>query len=52
MSAKCPLAVCFQAFLGRADVSTTMNIYVDVTDALKKKELTAYDDYMTTKLET
>lgn len=27
-------------------------IYVDVTDALKKKEITAFDDYMTTKLET
>ena len=26
--------------------------YVDVTDALKKKEITAFDDYMTTKLET
>ena len=38
--------------LGHADVSTTMNIYVDVTDALKKKEITAFDDYMTTKLET
>lgn len=33
-------------------LSTTMNIYVDVTDALKKKEITAFDDYMTTKLET
>lgn len=27
-------------------------VYVDVTDALKKKEITAFDDYMTTKLET
>ncbi|GAB6957970.1 hypothetical protein JCM17042A_15640 [Ruminococcus champanellensis 18P13 = JCM 17042] len=41
-----------QSILGHADVSTTMNIYVDVTDALKKKEITAFDDYMTTKLET
>ena len=29
-----------------------MYLYVDVTDALKKKEITAFDDYMTTKLET
>lgn len=41
-----------QSILGHADVSTTMNIYVDVTDTLKKKEITAFDDYMTTKLET
>ena len=41
-----------QSILGHADVSTTMNIYVDVTDALKKKEITAFDDYMTTKLKT
>ena len=41
-----------QRILGHADVSTTMNIYVDVADALKKKEITAFDDYMTTKLET
>ncbi|MBD9116498.1 MAG: recombinase XerD [Clostridiales bacterium] len=41
-----------QSILGHADVSTTMNIYVDVTDALKKKEITAFGDYMTTKLET
>ena len=41
-----------QSILGHADVSTTMNIYVDVTAALKKKEITAFDDYMTTKLET
>ena len=36
----------------RASWDTLMNIYVDVTDALKKKEITAFDDYMTTKLET
>ena len=30
-----------QSILGHADVSTTMNIYVDVTDALKKKEIMA-----------
>ena len=34
------------------DFLLRMNIYVDVTDALKKKEITAFDDYMTTKLET
>lgn len=37
---------------GRENKESEMNIYVDVTDALKKKEITAFDDYMTTKLET
>lgn len=35
-----------QSVLGHADVSTTMNIYVDVTNALKKKEIAAFGDYM------
>ena len=37
-----------QDVLGHADVSTTMDIYVDVTNALKKREIAAFDDYMTT----
>lgn len=37
-----------QDVLGHADVSTTMDIYVDVTNALKKKEIAAFDDYMAT----
>lgn len=35
-----------QNVLGHADVSTTMNIYVDVTNALKKKEIAAFGDYL------
>lgn len=35
-----------QSVLGHADVSTTMNIYVDVTNAMKKKEIAAFGDYM------
>lgn len=35
-----------QSVLGHADVSTTMNIYVDVTNALKKKEIAAFGDYL------
>lgn len=37
-----------QDVLGHADVSTTMDIYVDVTNALKKREIAAFDDYMVT----
>lgn len=37
-----------QDVLGHADVSTTMDIYVDVTNALKKREIAAFDDYMAT----
>lgn len=36
-----------QSVLGHSDVSTTMNIYVDVTNALKKKEIAAFGDYIT-----
>lgn len=36
-----------QSVLGHSDISTTMNIYVDVTNALKKKEIAAFGDYMT-----
>lgn len=37
-----------QDILGHTDVSTTMNIYVDVMKETKKKELAAFDDYMKT----
>lgn len=37
-----------QDVLGHADVSTTMDIYVDVTNALKKREIAVFDDYMAT----
>ena len=37
-----------QSILGHADISTTMNIYVDVTNALKKKEIATFGDYITT----
>ena len=39
-------------FSYNTQTTTEDDIYVDVTDALKKKEITAFDDYMTTKLET
>ncbi len=35
-----------QAILGHADIQTTMNIYVDVTNELKKDELNKFDDYL------
>ena len=35
-----------QNVLGHADISTTMDIYVDVTNALKKKEIAAFGDFM------
>lgn len=35
-----------QSVLGHADVSTTMNIYIDVTNELKKKEIAAFGDYL------
>lgn len=35
-----------QSVLGHADVSTTMNIYIDVTNDLKKKEIAAFGDYL------
>lgn len=37
-----------QDVLGHADVSTTMDIYVDVTNSLKKREIAVFDDYMAT----
>ncbi len=35
-----------QNILGHADVSTTMNIYISVTEDLKKHELIGFEDYM------
>lgn len=35
-----------QSVLGRADITTTMDIYVDVTNSLKKKEIAAFDNYL------
>lgn len=35
-----------QDVLGHADVSTTMNIYVDVTNDLKKKEILSFSSYL------
>ena len=37
-----------QSVLGHADITTTMNIYVDVTEDLKKKEIAYFSDYITT----
>lgn len=39
-------AVAGERMLGHADVSTTMNIYVDVTNELKKNELKSFSAYM------
>lgn len=35
-----------QDFLGHADIGTTMNIYTDATQDLKKKEFAVLSDYM------
>ena len=35
-----------QSVLGHADITTTMNIYVDVTNELKKKEMETYTSYL------
>ena len=37
-----------QSMLGHADITTTLNIYVSVTDDLKKQEIRAFSQYMTT----
>lgn len=37
-----------QSVLGHADVSTTMNIYIDVTNELKKKEIASFGEYLST----
>lgn len=35
-----------QDVLGHADIDTTMNIYIDVTKELKKKEIAAFGSYL------
>lgn len=35
-----------QDVLGHADIETTMNIYIDVTKDLKKKEIAAFGSYV------
>ena len=35
-----------QDVVGHADIDTTMNIYIDVTADLKKKEITTFDSFM------
>ena len=37
-----------QSVLGHADVTTTLDIYVTVTNDLKKKEITAFEAYLQT----
>lgn len=40
-----------QSVLGHADVSTTLDIYADVTRDLKKREMQSFDDFMKRKNE-
>ena len=35
-----------QEILGHSDFQTTMNIYVDVTNSMKKAELDKFDEYI------
>ena len=35
-----------QAVLGHADISTTLDVYADVTKDLKKAEMQLFDDFM------
>ena len=35
-----------QEALGHADISTTLDIYADVTKDLKKREFDAFEDFM------
>ena len=35
-----------QAVLGHADISTTLDVYADVTKDLKKAEMKLFDDFM------
>ena len=35
-----------QEILGHADFKTTMNVYVNITDSIKKKELNKFDEYI------
>ena len=41
-----------QDTLGHADISTTLNIYADVTKELKKDEFIGLDSYFTAKSRT
>ena len=41
-----------QDVLGHADVSTTMNIYVDVTNDLKKKEIASFGAFINSDRQT
>ena len=38
-----------QSVLGHADVTTTLDIYVTVTNDLKKREITAFETYLKTR---
>ena len=40
-----------QDILGHSDISTTMNIYADVTKELKQKEFGEFEDFISKKLE-
>ena len=37
-----------QSILGHADISTTLNIYVSATADMKKREISAFSEYMET----
>ena len=39
-----------QSILGHSDVSTTLDIYADVTKDLKKSEMCSFDDFIKTKI--
>ncbi|MBR1443050.1 MAG: site-specific integrase [Firmicutes bacterium] len=41
-----------QSVLGHADISTTLDIYADVTKDLKKAEMQTFDDFMSKKKDT
>lgn len=38
-----------QSVLGHSDISTTLDIYADVTKDLKKKEMSSFDDFIKTQ---
>ena len=40
-----------QAVLGHADIETTMNIYIDVTEELKQDEMKSYETYVSATAE-
>lgn len=37
---------CIQSLMGHADISTTMDIYVSVTNEMKKKEMAVYETFL------